>query len=336
VISTPFPFAPGSVSLRLYAHDELAAPDIITELCAQARLATEQGFDGVMTSEHHGGLPGYLPNPLQLTSFILDETDRGWAAPCPLVLPLRPAAMVAEEMAWLDARHPGRVGVGVAAGALPLDFAAMGMDAKESVARFKAELPRVARMLRGEGLAGLDGDRALARLADRPIPVVSAASSPAACRRAAECQVGILLDGMTSSERVARLCAEYDRAGGTAGKVVIRRVWIGEALTELIDKQRRVYESYAAPGRSFEADQTIVSNDPHVVANKLNALLVATGADSLNLRVHLPGIGAATVRAQIARLAGEVLPALRSLLARPDDRQQRLSSRRGGGGSVAD
>jgi alkanesulfonate monooxygenase SsuD/methylene tetrahydromethanopterin reductase-like flavin-dependent oxidoreductase (luciferase family) len=329
-MSTPPPFAPGSVSIRLYAHDELPAPDVIAELCHQARLATDHGFDGVMTSEHHGGLPGYLPNPLQLTGFILDETDRGWAAPCPLVLPLRPAALVAEETAWLDARHPGRVGLGVAAGALPLDFAAMGIDAEESVPRFKAELPRIAHMLRGQELQGLDGDAALARLADRPIPVVSAASSPEACRRAAQCQVGILLDGMTSSERVARLCAEYDRAGGKASKVLIRRVWIGEALTELIDKQRRVYEGYAAPGRSFGADQTIVSSEPHAVATRLHALMVATGAECLNLRVHLPGIGAADVRAQIARLAGEVLPELRSLLAHPYEPERRASSRQHG------
>lgn len=314
------PFSAGSISIRLYAHDELSPPDIIAELCHQARLATDHGFDGVMTSEHHGGLSGYLPNPLQLTSFILDDTDGGWAAPCPLVLPLRPAAMVAEEIAWLDARHPGRVGLGVAAGALPLDFSAMDMDVKEAGPRFKAELPKVARLLRGKELQGLEGDRALARLADRPIPVLSAASSPEACRRAARSQVGILLDGMTSSERAARLCAEYDRAGGAAGKTVIRRVWIGEPLTELVAKQRRVYESYAPSGRSFGPDQTIVSTEPQVIAIKLHALMVATGASSLNLRVHLPGIGPAEVRAQISRLGREVLPELRSLLARPTGR----------------
>jgi alkanesulfonate monooxygenase SsuD/methylene tetrahydromethanopterin reductase-like flavin-dependent oxidoreductase (luciferase family) len=320
VTSASRPFSAGSISIRLYAHDELSPPDIIAELCHQARLATDHGFDGVMTSEHHGGLPGYLPNPLQLTSFILDDTDGGWAAPCPLVLPLRPAAMVAEEIAWLDARHPGRVGLGVAAGALPLDFSAMGMDVREAGPRFKAELPKVARLLRGEELQGLEGDRALARLADRPIPVLSAASSPEACRRAARSQVGILLDGMTSSERAARLCAEYDRAGGAAGKTVIRRVWIGEPLAELVAKQRRVYESYAPSGRSFGPDQTIVSTEPQVIAIKLHALIVATGASSLNLRVHLPGIGPAEVRAQISRLGREVLPELRSLLARPTGR----------------
>ncbi len=95
---------------------------MVTELCAQAGLALEGGFDGVMTSEHHGGFPGYLPNPQQVASFVLDDHPDGWAAASPLLLPLRPTALVAEETAWLAARHPGRVGLGVAAGALPLDF----------------------------------------------------------------------------------------------------------------------------------------------------------------------------------------------------------------------
>ena len=112
------PFAPGSVSLRLYPHNDLPAPAIVDELRAQAALAAEHGFDGVMTSEHHGGFHGYLPNPLQAAGWCLEAMDHGWAAPCPLLLPLRPPALVAEEIAWLAARFPGRVGLGVASGAL--------------------------------------------------------------------------------------------------------------------------------------------------------------------------------------------------------------------------
>ncbi len=52
------PFAPGSVSIRLYPHNELAAGAIVSELCEQAGLALHNGFDGVMTSEHHGQLRG--------------------------------------------------------------------------------------------------------------------------------------------------------------------------------------------------------------------------------------------------------------------------------------
>ena len=108
--SAPFaqiPFAGGSVSLRLYPHNDLSAPEIVAELRAQAALGAEHGFDGVMTAEHHGGFAGYLPNPLQVAGWCLEAMATGWAAPCPLLLPLRPPAMVAEEIAWLAARFPG-------------------------------------------------------------------------------------------------------------------------------------------------------------------------------------------------------------------------------------
>src|SRR3954465_13920006 len=113
------PFAPGSVSLRLYPHGDLPATRIVDVLREQAAASAAIGFDGVMTSEHHGGFAGYLPNPLQVAGWLLEAMPSGWAAPCPLLLPLRPPALVAEEVAWLAARFPGRVGVGLAAGALP-------------------------------------------------------------------------------------------------------------------------------------------------------------------------------------------------------------------------
>ncbi len=53
------PFARGSVSIRLYPHNELPAPRIVDELCAQARLALRYGFDGVMTA--HRILVGSRP-----------------------------------------------------------------------------------------------------------------------------------------------------------------------------------------------------------------------------------------------------------------------------------
>ena len=80
------PFAPGSVSLRCYPHLDLPAPQIVDELRTQAALAVEHGFDGVMTSEHHGGFAGYLPNPLQTAGFALDAmpTRLGGAVPAPV------------------------------------------------------------------------------------------------------------------------------------------------------------------------------------------------------------------------------------------------------------
>jgi alkanesulfonate monooxygenase SsuD/methylene tetrahydromethanopterin reductase-like flavin-dependent oxidoreductase (luciferase family) len=309
------PFARGSVSIRLYPHNELDAPGVVAELCAQAALALGHGFDGVMTSEHHGGAPGYLPNPLQMATFVLEENDSGWAAPCPLLLPLRPTALVAEELAWLAARHPGRVGLGVGAGALPLDFEAMGVPLAEAVSRFKTELPRLVDMLRGRDLRGLDGDRAFQRCAVAPVPVLSAAVSPAAARRAARCDAGILLEGMSPVERLLDICRAFDDAGGTAPKVLIRRVWIGEAQAELIERQRRFYQSIGSADRPMAQDQTVASDDATELADRLAGVMDEVGADAINVRIHLPGMATGVVRDQIDRLGTDALPRLRSQLA---------------------
>ncbi len=309
------PFAAGSISLRLYPHNELDAGGIVREFCDQAVLGLAGGFDGIMTSEHHGGFAGYLPNPLQMCSFILEEYPAGWVAPCPLLLPLRPVAQVAEEIAWLDARHPGRVGLGVAAGALPLDFEAMGVPFEEAVSLFKTRLPLIVDMLRGQNLGALKGDPALQRRAGSPVPVLGAAASSAAATRAARCGAGILTEGMSSARRLRAICDAYDAAGGTGPKVMIRRVWIGEPKAELVARQRAVYESYAAANRPATEDETVVSTDPTEMTQLLLASCLEAGADSINLRVHLPGITAAEARQQITMLTEGVLPELRRLMA---------------------
>jgi alkanesulfonate monooxygenase SsuD/methylene tetrahydromethanopterin reductase-like flavin-dependent oxidoreductase (luciferase family) len=312
---TTAPFARGSISLRLYPHNELPAQGVVAEMCAQAGLGLRLGFDGIMVSEHHGGVGGYLPNPLQMTGWILDDTDSGWAAACPLLLPLRPTALVAEEVAWLNARHPGRVGLGVASGGKALDFTAMDLPPDQATTRFKAELPRIIDMLRGKDLHGLDEDRAFQQCALHPVPVLSAAVSVAASRRAAGYGAGILMEGVSPLDRLARFCAAYDEAGGTDGKVLIRRVWLGPPLESLIESQRAFYASFRDGPTTLPADQTIAVTDPAEMVERLRTLMVGSGADSLNLRVHLPGIAAEDIRRQIQLLAEEVVPPLRAALA---------------------
>jgi alkanesulfonate monooxygenase SsuD/methylene tetrahydromethanopterin reductase-like flavin-dependent oxidoreductase (luciferase family) len=311
------PFAPGSISLRLYPHNDLPATEISSSLCEHAALGLRSGFDGVMVSEHHGGFAGYLPNPIQTAGFMLAAAPTGWVAPSPVLLPLRPAALVAEEIAWMDARFPGRVGLGVAAGALELDFSVMDRSLDDAVPHFKRDLPRVVAMLRGEDLGDLGGDKALALRRERPIPVLSAAVSPTAARRAARVGAGILLEAMSTTERHRELCEAFDAAGGTMPKVLIRRVWLGELPAAAIEAQRRVYESYSSgeAQRHWQDDQTICSNDPSEIAQRLAAVLDEVGGDALNLRVHLPGIDEPAAREQIARLGEEVVPLLRPLVA---------------------
>ena len=309
-------FADGSVSLRIYPHNEQDAATIVEQLCEQAVLGTDGGFDGVMTAEHHGGFAGYLPNPLQTTAFQLHAMQRGWAAPCPLLLPLRPTAGVAEEIAWLDARFPGRVGLGAAPGSLALDFEVMGVEQSDAVPSFTNELPRLVAMLSGCELGQLSGDRALQACAEHPVPVVSAAMSPAAVRRAAAAGAGILFDGGSVVERVRLLVDEYLAAGGTGPRVLIRRCWLGAPPKQAFEDQLEVYRSYSdeAALSHWRDHGWICHDDPDALASQLADAVRATASSCLNLRIHAPGIDPMAAREQITALATEVVPRIKALL----------------------
>jgi alkanesulfonate monooxygenase SsuD/methylene tetrahydromethanopterin reductase-like flavin-dependent oxidoreductase (luciferase family) len=308
------PLARSSVSLRLYPHD-LAPADVVTELMAQARLAESAGFDGVMTSEHHGGFPNYVPNPLLATTWALDATDRIWAAPCPMLLPLRPVAQVIEDIAWTAQRFPGRVGAGFAAGALADDFVLSGVPFEEMRARFRAALPVAVAGLRGDADGPLADDPAVAALRSRAVPTVSAALSPAAARRAGALGVGLLFDSLISPERAAEVSAAHEETGGAGSRVLIRRVWVGTPPATVVatqmDRYRRVAPA-SAQERWGAGDSLVTSSDPAEIADRLVELLRATNCDALNIRLFQAGTTPAQVRDQIELVGGEVLPLLRS------------------------
>lgn len=311
------PFHPGSVSLRLYPHNDLIEPSrIIAELCDQAQLGLRGGFDGIMLSEHHGGFPGYLPLPTMFSAFVLEENPTGWVAPAPLLLPLRPTAQIAEELAWLEARHPGRVGVGVASGGLRSDFEIMGLHFEEASQRFIAELPHLVDLLSGRNLGDLRLDAAMAQLSVGQIPILSAAMSRTACVRAAGLGIGLLFEGLTPPEHLAPLSAAFRDAGGAGPRVLIRRVWLGRPLTDVIERQREVYSTMGGSraARELPEDQTITSDDPIDLAERIARAVTTSGCDSVNIRLHLPALAPEAIREQIAGISSDVLPRLRQLL----------------------
>jgi alkanesulfonate monooxygenase SsuD/methylene tetrahydromethanopterin reductase-like flavin-dependent oxidoreductase (luciferase family) len=307
------PLAPGSVSLRIYPHNDLPATGIVDELRDQAWLAAEHGFDGVMVAEHHGGFAGYLANPIQTAGWMLEAMPAGstaWAAPCPLLLPLRPAALVAEEIAWLAARFPDRVGLGLAAGALPGDFEIMGVSMDGLTERFAEGLDLVAAALSGRDGGPVAGDPAVARCAEAPVPLVSAAMGLTAVRRAAASGLGLLFDSMSAPERIRRLTDAYRSAGGTGACVLIRRAWVGPPPTDLLERQLDVYRGYAPDSAQahWNADEVLTAPTAEEVADQLATIAGAAGCNAVNLRIHVPGVTPHLARSQIEQLAGTVAP----------------------------
>lgn len=308
------PLAPSSVSLRLYPHD-LAPTEVVAELAHQAELAEAAGFDGVMTSEHHGGFPNYLPNPLLAAGWALAATERIWAAPCPMLLALRPTTQVVEDLAWTAQRHPGRVGVGFAAGAVERDFELAGVPFDERGPRYRTALAEVADALAGRAHGPLADDPAVAALARAPIPVLAAAQGPVAARRLAGQGLGLLFDSIVAVERCTEVSAAHDEGGG-GDRTLIRRVWVGEVPHDSVRQQMDRYRAAAPPAASahWAADGGLVAGaDPVDVAARLHAQVAAAGCSALNLRVFQAGVSPAACREQIGRVGAEVLPALRAL-----------------------
>ena len=309
------PLARGSVSLRLYPHD-LPAREQLDELRTQAKLAIEAGYAGVMVSEHHADFPGYVPNPQQIIGFLLAAMPTGWAAACPLLLPMQPYALVAEQLAWLAAAFPRRVGAGFASGSLPVDFELAEVPFYEISERFKASLPKVVAALRGDDPTALANDRAIRACKDDPIPMVAAAQSKAAVRRAARLGLGILYDSLQTLDASRVLSDVYDEAGGTGPKILIRRGWIGDPPEERFAAQMEAYRSYARDSAMKNwggGDSLVRAGSGAELAETLVAALDAAGCDTLNVRVHVKGLPTALVREQLALHATDFLPHLRKL-----------------------
>ncbi len=308
-------FAPGSISLRLYPNAS-SAPEVLRVMCREARIASESGFDGVLVSEGHV-VATNIPNPLQVVGWLLEEMPTGWAAPCPLLLPLRSPLIVAEEAAWLGARYPGRVGIGVGVGGHRDQFEALGVSFDDRVASFETALPMLAdALLRGSGPLARDG--AVARCREHAIPVVSAALSAGAVDRAVRAGVGIVGDSLSTPPRTRDLLARYADRGGRGPRILIRRVWIGDRPEGLGAEQLEWYRAAAPASRSQywgDADQTIVASTGEALADRLMGLLDFVGPVALNLRVHVPGLAPEVVERQIVELGEDVLPRLRAHLA---------------------
>jgi alkanesulfonate monooxygenase SsuD/methylene tetrahydromethanopterin reductase-like flavin-dependent oxidoreductase (luciferase family) len=300
-------FGSRTVSLGIYAH-ELPAQAQIEDLLAQAVLAEQVGFDGVTVSEHHAGFVGYLPNPVLVVSWLLRELAESWCAPCPMLLAARPAIHTIEDLAWLAARHPGRVGAAFTPGYVSEDFAAPGLDFAQRRARFHHDLPVVVDALRGFPPHELVNDRALKLCAEQAVPVLATAERAAGAARAALAGAGILMAAHNPVAAARKVFDAYVESGGRGPRVLIRRVHVGPLPPAA---RQGLADLYRPQGGNDDDVQLVNESDPPAVGHELAGVLRASGATALNLRVNLRGMTTYDTRTQIKLLAG-ALTAFRS------------------------
>jgi alkanesulfonate monooxygenase SsuD/methylene tetrahydromethanopterin reductase-like flavin-dependent oxidoreductase (luciferase family) len=305
------PFAGGSVSLGL--HDSAPSPGTrMRNLCDQGRAAVGC-FDGVTISEHHGGLDGYIPVPVHLAGWILAANSDLWAAPCPVLLPLRDTGLFLEEIGWLAAAFPGRVGYGVAPGWRGEDFEIVGRSVHTRAAAFAAQLGEISRALAGQLTPPLSSDPAVSRLATSAPLGLCAVGSKAAARRAGPTGLGIYISGYTDGPTAQALGDEYRATGGTGPRVLIRRVWVGRdapmhAIEQMYTEATR--HPWAKGGLG-----TYITGDPDEVVARIRTAVRECHATAVNVRFWMPGLPVSEALRQIELFGSAVFPALAEALS---------------------
>ena len=309
------PFAAGSVSLGLHPDTSLDAAGQVELLLSQARAAEAAGFDGVTLSEHHANFPSYLPQPLLACGWLLEATERMWAAPTPLLLGLRHGVLVAEELCWTAARHPGRVALAVASGYAASDLELVGIDPTGRTERFRQQQALLMDVLGGRHPAGADA--AVAAWTAASGPVLSATNSLTAVRLAASLGMGVVYPGGEDPDRLGTLTRAYREAGGTGPVVWIRGFWVGRppetaAASQLAATYRDRSPAGTRQTKGFHSP--MLSGSPSEILELAHEHVERAGVDAVNARLHVAGAPAGAVADQIERFGRDVRPGLARLL----------------------
>jgi probable F420-dependent oxidoreductase len=185
------------------ATDNVSLPEefLTAEAIAeQARAAEAAGFDAVFVTDHP--IPGerwlragghHTLDPFVALAFAAAATRRIRLQTHVLVLPYRNPFLVAKAAATLDVASGGRLILGVAAGYLESEFAALGVPFAERNERFDEALAVLKRAWSEQGVAlegrgfRAEGNTALPRPVQRPHPPLwVGGNSRRAIRRAVE------------------------------------------------------------------------------------------------------------------------------------------------------
>ncbi len=109
----------------------------IDEVCAEAQLAEQVGFEAILVGEHHQHRDGFLPSPLIVSTAIAARTQSIRIGTGILLLPLYHPVHVAEDAATLDIVSKGRLILGVGLGYQAGDFSAFGVPMQQRASRME-------------------------------------------------------------------------------------------------------------------------------------------------------------------------------------------------------
>lgn len=146
--------------------------------------AERMGLGAVWFTEHHLFEDGYLPQPLAFLAAVAARTTRITIGTAVLLAALRPAILVAEEVAVVDQLSGGRLQLGIGAGYSPREFAAYDTDITRRYGLTDGAVREIRHLL--------DDGIVTPPAAQNPFPIWLGYQGPQGARRAGHLGVGLL------------------------------------------------------------------------------------------------------------------------------------------------
>jgi probable F420-dependent oxidoreductase len=187
---------------------------LVAQACDDAGFAYVGVCDHVALPEAVADSMGYhWVDPIATLSWLAGQTRRVRLLTHVYVLPYRHPLVAAKQFATLDHLSGGRAICGLGAGHVEAEFSRLGADFGGRGGTMDTSVPLLVAALENEVVEGF-GARPRPVQQPRP-PLWLAGSSAPAVRRAARLGDGWLPQGPATSEHVALLRAERERAGRT-------------------------------------------------------------------------------------------------------------------------
>jgi alkanesulfonate monooxygenase SsuD/methylene tetrahydromethanopterin reductase-like flavin-dependent oxidoreductase (luciferase family) len=156
-----------------YGWDDCSDQRVWDEEIRLARLAADLGFDCLWSAEHHFNDYSFVPDNLQLMSYLTAACpgiDLGTAA---VIIPWHDPLRVAEQAAVLDLLSKGRLRLGLGRGLARREFAAFRLSMDESRERFDEAAPMIVNALKTGVIEGDGKFYKQPRIEIRPRPQYS-------------------------------------------------------------------------------------------------------------------------------------------------------------------
>ncbi|MCY4500014.1 MAG: LLM class flavin-dependent oxidoreductase [Alphaproteobacteria bacterium] len=314
------------------------------ELVEQARAAERLKFDSIMKGSHYSSWP--------LMDFQQVPFLARMSGECPslrllcgiCLLPLHKPLDVAETFANLDVMSGGKLIFGVGLGYREVEFKAFGTTQKDAVPRFVESLDAIRRLWTEERVTmkGSHFELIEAACTVKPIqkptpPVWVGANADRAIERAARLTDAWFINPHNTVATTARQMEVYKRALDKAGKPMpaelpmMREVVVGRSREEAIRTAEpylmakyRAYKEWGQDkvmpegdgdfGQDYEdlLKDRFLFGSPDEVAEQIIGYINRFGINHFVFGIQYPGMPQSMVLDEMAMLAEEVIPMVRS------------------------